>query len=330
MDTLPQVSIYVITFRRSHLLIRALRSLVAQTEPAWVAWVVNDDPSDTQVMEVIKTINDRRIRLYEPGMQRGAAANFNIAYREKDTPFAALLEDDNWWEPEFLAHMISALESNPHCEMACGNERIWREMEGGLWENTGTTIWPANESTSEWITKAVDACGSAKLCNSSVLFRTANSSQWQTPDNIPVDVTEHFRERCVPQPLLLVHKPLVNYAETISTYRSSKGSLWGDYQCLLIGSCFSALKPDRRLRLAMALWQEIGCNPSPRATSLLMASCAFSEAACLWATSSIVQRIRFSAFVVRRMPSFLGTLNLRRRLAVQWGFLCNSRFNQNL
>jgi hypothetical protein len=324
------VAIYVITYRRPRLLERALRSLIEQTEARWICRVVNDDPCDGRVSRIIEDTGDSRIELFRPTEHRGGAANFNLAFRENECRFASILEDDNWWEPTFLAEMLNALRLNPGVELAVGNEKVWREQTDGQWIGTGATVWVETEGTSEWTSPFEFACGSAKLCNSSMLFRTANSGSWQTPDDIPVDVTEHFRERCVPQPILLVHKPLVNYAETLATHRSVKGTTWSDYQCLLIGSCFHSLPRDFRTEQAMAIWRQIGLKPSPRATTLLTAAIAIPEARSLWATASIFQRLRLVATTLRRFVSCVSTIAARRRLSAHWRFLCDSTYNRRI
>ena len=43
---LADVRVYLFTYRRNHLLPRALRSLVAQTHTNWVCELHNDDPAD--------------------------------------------------------------------------------------------------------------------------------------------------------------------------------------------------------------------------------------------------------------------------------------------
>lgn len=322
------VTVYVITYRRPRLLARALGSLAGQTCARWQALVVNDDPADGRVAEVVASCADPRIRLFEPVSRRGAAANFNLAFMERTTPFAAILEDDNWWQPEFLATMIDALGGHPRCGLACGNERVWRERADGGWEDTGTVIWPETEGVSEWTTTVETACGAAKLCNSSMLFSTRDAGGWLTPDDIPVDVTEHFRERCVPQPILLVHAPMVNYAETLVTNRSTRGTSWADYQCLLVGSCFHAAPAAARPELARRLWRGAGGRPSPRATSLLLAALAVPEARALWTTSSGRQRVRFLATMARRLPGVVRVLRVKQRLRPHWDFLCATPFNR--
>src|SRR5207244_3257556 len=101
--------VYVVTYRRPHLLRRALGSLLTQTFQDWVARVVNDDPSDERVHSSISDLDDPRISLFEPARRRGGAANFNLAFQERACEFGSILEDDNWWEPGFLESMVAAL-----------------------------------------------------------------------------------------------------------------------------------------------------------------------------------------------------------------------------
>jgi glycosyltransferase involved in cell wall biosynthesis len=325
----PRVAIYVVTFRRPHLLRRALQSLISQTHSEWVARVVNDDPEDKRVAEAIAEIGDRRIKLFTPVRKRGAAANFNLAMRETECPFGTILEDDNWFEPTFLAEMIKALGQSPCVNIACCNERIWRENTDGSWTDTGRGIW-ADENDDLYVTPFETACGAAKICNSALLFRTSVSAHWCTPDDIPVDVTEHFRERLITQPVRLVGRALVNYAETLQTNRAKGGSTWADYQLLLIGSCFYSLPKSLRHSYAQRIWEKEGRQPSPRVTALLTAASIIPEARCLWQGASPRQRTRFLLTAVRRFPSMLRAFGVRRRLAEHWHFLCTSSLNKGL
>src|SRR5882757_6155842 len=102
------VRIHVVTYRRPVLLERALLSLIAQTHQDWSAEVLNDDPGDERVGEIIARLGDPRIRLSSPAVRRGGTANFNHAFRPLAEPFASILEDDNWWEPAFLSTMLAA------------------------------------------------------------------------------------------------------------------------------------------------------------------------------------------------------------------------------
>lgn len=317
----PQVRILVITFRRPALLERALRSLLAQQHTAWTAHIVNDDPADRRVAEIVTTLADRRLHLLEPARRRGGTANFNLAFAAGSEPFASILEDDNWWEPGFLSTMLAALERQPAAAVACGNERIWREQPDGSWSNTGRTIWPVDAADHLFGYRALDKCGGARLCNSSLLFRTLAAEQWRTPDTIPIDVTEHYRERAVPHPLLLVSTPLVNYSETLVTNRSRSPSTWAEQQVLLVGSVLTLCPAAQRLRVGEALWCRARRAEPQFAATLIATGLFVREARVLWRQAALRERLRFAATAIRRPGLIRDLASARDRRSVEWQWL---------
>jgi glycosyltransferase involved in cell wall biosynthesis len=320
------VRVYVVTYHRPYLLERALRSLLAQTHTDWVAEVLNDDPNDARVTALITRLGDTRIQLSQPPQRRGGTGNFNYAFRTIAEPFCSILEDDNWWEPSFLATMLATLNRYPGVVLACGNERIWREQPDSTWTDTGITIWPAagGERLFEW--SALDKCGSARLCNSSLLFRSAGAEGWRTPSGIPVDVTEHFRERVVPHPLLLVLTPLVNYSETLITHRSRDRGVWGRYQLLLVGSVFALAQPACRAGLARALWKRARERQPLFATTLLATGRFVPEARELWHQGLLSEKLRFLAGALRRPRTTLSLRSVRSEHRSEWIWLLRGPF----
>jgi hypothetical protein len=321
----PLVHIYVVTYRRPHLLERALRSLVAQTHRHWCAEVLNDDPSDERVVGVTNRIGDARIQLATPAIHRGGTANFNHAFRTIEEPYASILEDDNWWEPAFLTTMLAALQSFPHIQIASGNETIWKENADGTWTNTKRTIWPASSEVRVFEQRILDKCGSAKICNSSLLFKTGNCVDWRTPDSIPIDVTEHYRERIIPHPIALVHDPLVNYADTLQTHRST-GPWWGMHQVLLVGSVFACAPPKLRAQLAQALWRRARSREPLLKTTLCWTGLAVEEARGLWQEATSSERLWFMLHAVRNLRNVKQMLTATKVLPDAWRFLQQGAF----
>jgi hypothetical protein len=320
------VRIFVVTYHRPHLLERALRSLIAQTHADWIAEVLNDDPDDARVPALLAKLSDPRIQLSQPPQRRGGTGNFNHAFRPIAEPFGSILEDDNWWEPAFLEAMLSALGCNANVALACGNERIWQEQPDGKWVDSGKTIWASGATEELYAWSAVDQCGGARVCNSSLLFRTSKAGHWQTPATIPIDVTEHFRERVIPHPILLVHRPLVNYAETRVTFRSPDTAMWARYQLLLTGSVFALARPDCREGLARALWQRAR-EIDPRLATTLLATGLFVPAArALWRAGRPMEKIRFAAGAVRHLQATISLARACSRHAEEWAWLQQGAF----
>ena len=97
------IRVFLLTCRRPALLRRALDSLRAQTFADWICELHNDAPEDDFPRSLVSEIGDPRITLHHHARNWGPVAAFNHAYAGGPEPFLAILEDDNWWEPAFLA-----------------------------------------------------------------------------------------------------------------------------------------------------------------------------------------------------------------------------------
>jgi hypothetical protein len=321
-----RVRVYVVTYRRPRLLERALRSLIRQTHEGWVAEVLNDDPSDLSVSQVIEGLGDSRIFLSQPPMHRGGTGNFNRAFSGAGEPLASILEDDNWWEPEFLSTMVAALGRHPESALACGNEHVWKEDETGAWTDTGRNIWTETEGESLLGWNALDQCGSSRLCNSSMLFRTPGSEKWRTPESIPIDVTEHFRERVTPHPILLVHRPLVNFGQTLVTNRVRGAGSWAGYQVMLVGSVLALAHMSCRRRLAEELWGRARSTDPFLATTLVATGLIVPDAGVLWDMARFPEKARFAAGLVRHPWTAASVFRVLSRRSEEWAWLQKGAF----
>jgi hypothetical protein len=118
-------------FERPAMLLRALRSLQAQTNPDWTA-IVYDDSRSTAVREVVQEVADGRIRYVHNATRLGAAQNIDQCFApdaQGGGQCACLLEDDNFWRPAFLDVAAAALGDGGE-SLAMMNQRINDEGRG--------------------------------------------------------------------------------------------------------------------------------------------------------------------------------------------------------
>ncbi|RZK39367.1 MAG: glycosyltransferase [Pedobacter sp.] len=317
------VRIFVITFQRPHLLKRALSSIISQTHSLWVVEVINDDPKDTSVKNLIDSLGDPRIRITSDVKKRGGTGNFNYAFDHKiNEKYACILEDDNWYEPAFLEEMLHYMKVNPTIRLAVANEKIWYEESNGCWTYSNNTIWPVTEENELFEFIAEEKCGDAKICNSSMFWKTEDSL-WLTPVNIPIDVTEHFRERAIPHPILLITKPLVNFSVTLETYRK-KNNDWSVYQAILIASVFENIEKNEKIELAQALWKKARQTNKLYSTSLMSASLVCSSSSILFNFSSFKEKLRFFLTILKRPFLFYNCIRAKKNKKEAWDFLLSN------
>jgi hypothetical protein len=215
------VRVYLFTYRRNHLLPRALDSLLAQTHRDWVCELHNDDPNDPFPGELVARVNDPRITYVRHETNLGPTRSFNHAYRPVAEPFVGLLEDDNWWEPGMLARLLSEMSLHPRVNVAWVNSWQWRETVTGGWEK-GPPIWPIESPEPVSLVSLPDPRQACRAVHShgAMLLRVCDETMFPCPVSMPIFAIEPIRERRYAGPLLLVREPLANFAITRESWRS--------------------------------------------------------------------------------------------------------------
>ena len=89
----------------------AIESVLAQSFQEFVL-LVSDDSKDIQTELVVIAADDPRIRFVK-GPRRGQLANVNLALQLVQTPYVAILHDDDWWDSRLLQELLPAM-MDPH------------------------------------------------------------------------------------------------------------------------------------------------------------------------------------------------------------------------
>ena len=108
---MPRVSVILTTYRRAHLVARALQSVLAQSYPDFEVIVV-DDGSPDGTRDVIARFTDPRAH-YIFQENRGLAGARNTGVRAARGAYIAFLDDDDEYLPTKLAQQVPALDEHP-------------------------------------------------------------------------------------------------------------------------------------------------------------------------------------------------------------------------
>jgi glycosyltransferase involved in cell wall biosynthesis len=241
---MPRLRVFLCTYRRPQLLRRALRSLLAQTFSDWCCELHNDAPGDSAPEAILAELapDDRRFVYCPHEKNWGAVAMFNHVFAGGPEPYATLLEDDNWWEPRFLATALAPLEVEPTAALIWANMRIWREEPDGAWRDTGRTIWkfaPGDRDAISFRAPEILQAFDALHSQGAMVFRPENFRVKSVPASTPLALIEPTRERAAVGPLLLLPEPLANFALTQQTARSVDATQWLQAKLVLAASFFS-------------------------------------------------------------------------------------------
>lgn len=111
-NTQHDLTVVIPTFNRSLELVRALDSLVAQTDPDFEV-IVCDDGSTEDIAVAIQGFQGRlRLRLLRIDNSGGPARPRNVAAEAASTRWISYLDSDDWWYPSRMARLKAELDDD--------------------------------------------------------------------------------------------------------------------------------------------------------------------------------------------------------------------------
>ena len=126
----PPVTIVMSVCRRAAYFGDALASALAQTRTDFEILVSDDGPTP-EAARLVASLGDPRIRYRQNPRNLGLAMNHYHAFLDARGRFIANLDDDDLWEPTFLAELLPPLEADPEISLAfCDHHLI--DAEGRL------------------------------------------------------------------------------------------------------------------------------------------------------------------------------------------------------
>jgi glycosyltransferase involved in cell wall biosynthesis len=90
-------------------LYECLNSLIAQTMPAWEAFIVDDCSPGRRIGSIVAAYGDRRLHYIRHDTNRGAGAARNTGIQAGDAPFVLYIDADDFVHPEFLEATLDAI-----------------------------------------------------------------------------------------------------------------------------------------------------------------------------------------------------------------------------
>ena len=123
----PLVTIVLTVYKRLEYLRDALRGVAEQSFEDYEV-IVADDSGTADAKEIATTAFEGERLRYEPNPATlGIALSVQSALRKARGRYIALLNDDDVWEPEFLARLVPPLEDNSRRVLAFCDHWIVRE-----------------------------------------------------------------------------------------------------------------------------------------------------------------------------------------------------------
>lgn len=114
----PDVTVIIPTRNRRNLLLRTLRSVLAQDDVRLSVVIVDDAGDDGATLAAAAT-GDERVRIVRHDTRRGVAAARNSGLAVADTPWVAFVDDDDVWAPDKLRQQLDAVSAHEAARWSC-------------------------------------------------------------------------------------------------------------------------------------------------------------------------------------------------------------------
>lgn len=105
------VSIITPSYNTEKFIRETIKSVLNQSYKNWEMIIVDDCSNDNSV-EIIKSFNDNRIKLFVNDTNIGAAMSRNYALRKASGKWIAFLDSDDIWDKDKLRKQIEFMEKN--------------------------------------------------------------------------------------------------------------------------------------------------------------------------------------------------------------------------
>ena len=112
------ISIVIPLYNKEKYVLNTLQSVFNQFFQSYEIIIVDDGSTDRS-LELVKTIQDERIRIITQENQ-GVSAARNHGIEEAKYDYIALLDADDEWRPDYLSNIVELIKTYPQCSVfAC-------------------------------------------------------------------------------------------------------------------------------------------------------------------------------------------------------------------
>ena len=144
------ISVVIPMYNRADLMIDTLEAVLSQTVPAAAVIVIDDGSTDEEVAKLARFAGRIEIvRQHNQGVQRAR----NVGIQLAATPWVALCDTDDLWQPDWLERIIALRGADPQIDFVFGNFRILQDgvlatgskfddAPAGYWEAAGVERTP--------------------------------------------------------------------------------------------------------------------------------------------------------------------------------------------
>jgi glycosyltransferase involved in cell wall biosynthesis len=182
----PLITIGIPTYNRAALVRNCVASALAQSYQN-IEVLVSDNASTDDTLAILKSINDKRLRVLTSPENVGAVNNFSKCIREAKGDYLTLVSDDDILDPTFLEKCVRLVKMQPDITIVLAaydvlvmdefskNER--RLIPAVLSKKLSTGIWDGTEILEEFLHGRISAQLLSSIVRTDILRRNNGYSK---------------------------------------------------------------------------------------------------------------------------------------------------------
>lgn len=120
----PFFSVIITTYNRANLLVKALDSLICQTEKDWEAIIVDDESKDDTYLKALPYLQSNSNIKYIRKIHGGEALSKNAGIAASASKFISFLDSDDEYDPVHLQTRKEILIKDPSIRFLYGGTKI--------------------------------------------------------------------------------------------------------------------------------------------------------------------------------------------------------------
>ena len=126
-EILPLVSVIMPTYNRENVIMHAINSVFNQTYPNFELIIV-DDASNDGTINLLKSINDDRIKIFQNTKNSGSSYSRNVGLKNAKGDIIMYLDSDNEWDPEYIKTMVGAFIELPDADALYSAQYLYKSF----------------------------------------------------------------------------------------------------------------------------------------------------------------------------------------------------------
>lgn len=233
----PKVSVCIPTYNSAKYLGEAIKSVLNQTFTDFEL-IISDNASNDNTENIVKNVDDERIRYIRNDTNIGMYPNFNKCVRESKGQYIKFLCSDDWFQPNLLKKFSEIMDNYWQVGLVLCAMR-WVDPNGYLITIaetfSGGTIIPGEKAFNHFLTKGNGGASPTSLmirrkCFEELgLFKNFNDNGWGSNWEMNMRVSAHYGVAYFDEPLASARRH--DQSATHRVYDQDEDIPW-DYKTL--------------------------------------------------------------------------------------------------